>query len=145
MYPTLQENDTLFLENVTLENIKVGDLVVFKGKDKTICHRIVSKRIRGEKLEFREKGDNCVKANLLLPKQIIARVKEVYRGRQHWLAYNPKLARFNILMTAVFYLSYLLSRLKRLIFPTVRFPRLSCAIIKALRRINRWGNQRWGG
>ena len=144
MYPTLRENDTLFLENVTPADIKVGDLVIFKGQNKSICHRIVSKKIRNGLLEFREKGDNCAKANPLMPDQIIARVKEVYRGRSHWYASNPKLARFNVFMTLVFRFLYFFSMIRKACLPKTRFPRLSRAITRLLRTINQLGNRRLG-
>lgn len=113
MYPTLREDDVLFLENVVPENIRAGDLVVFKKDDKSICHRIVGKCLINGKLYFREKGDNSFSGSKISTEQIVGRVEEIYRGKQKISPFNDRAAGFNILVGNLFRIIWLLGNIKR--------------------------------
>ena len=143
MYPTLQENDVLFLQIVPPAEIRVGDLIVFnsKNKDKTICHRLVGKKFKNGKWFFKEKGDNCFGASRVSRDRIIARVKDYYRGRQHFMAYNPLLARFNILMAFVFKVIYVGRWLKKKLAPNWKIGFLFKPILRRISKLNRLGNK----
>jgi len=143
MYPTLQENDVLFLEVVPPEKIRVGDLIIFESdlKDKTICHRVVGKKFKNNQWFFKEKGDNCFGGSLVSQGRVIARVKDYYRGRQHFFAYHPLLARFNILMALVFKVVYAGRALKKKLLPNWRIGFWFKPFFRGLGRLNRIGNR----
>ncbi|MCX5751248.1 MAG: signal peptidase I [Candidatus Saganbacteria bacterium] len=141
MYPTLQENDVLFLDTPPVENIQVGDMIVFKGQDKTICHRVVGKFMKKGKLFFKEKGDNCLGGSIISADLVIAKVKEYYRGRQKIQASNYWLARFNVLMAFVFKGIALGKSLKKRLIPNVRIGRFFKPIFRSIAKLNRIGNR----
>ncbi|MCX7831134.1 MAG: S24/S26 family peptidase, partial [Acidobacteria bacterium] len=54
MTPSIEENDQIFVVSATKENIKVGDIVVFRREGRDYVHRVVL--IDNE--NFYEIGDN---------------------------------------------------------------------------------------
>ncbi|MBI5400030.1 signal peptidase I [Candidatus Saganbacteria bacterium] len=102
MAPTLKEGDVIFLENVLPQAIKAGDIVVFQGYGKLICHRIVRVNKNSREISFLEKGDNNLTASSIKSEQIIGRVKEIFRGRRQMFTRQDQRAFYNI-MSHYFY------------------------------------------
>jgi len=146
MFPTLQENDVLFLQIVPPAEIRVGDLIVFnsKNKDKTICHRVVAKKLKKGKWFFKEKGDNCFNGSRISEDMIIARVKDFYRGRKHFIAYSPLLARFNIVMAFVFKFIVIARLIKKKVFPNWKIGFIFRPFFRSINKLNRLGNKNLG-
>jgi signal peptidase I len=117
MHPTLVEGDRLFLEKISSNSLKLGDLVVFIKRGYAVCHRLVWKKKRKGKLFLWEKGDNALLSNPLAFEQIVGRVKEVYRcGKQVDLS-DIRRVYFNIGMALVFRMIQRLRRWVKPIFP----------------------------
>ncbi len=79
MLPILRIGDRVLVESVSPENIKFGDIIVFKYFDKLVVHRIIQKYNDGSK-SFLQKGDNARIAEIVLSENIIGRVTAMQRG-----------------------------------------------------------------
>lgn len=61
MYPTLRIGDLLFVKGVDPEDIREGDIIVFRkttGSDERIVHRVVRVKSVGGRILITTKGDN---------------------------------------------------------------------------------------
>jgi len=43
MWPSLKGEEKLIVKKVPLSNLKIGDLLVYRSKEKIICHRLIKK------------------------------------------------------------------------------------------------------
>lgn len=57
MYPTLREGDTGIVEKWDLEDLNLGDIVVFKANNKLVAHRLIKIELRHGVRWFIAKGD----------------------------------------------------------------------------------------
>ncbi len=94
MLPLLRIGDRVLVESVSPENIKFGDIIVFKDLDKLVVHRVIQKYNDGNK-SFLQKGDNARIAEIVMSENIIGRVTAVQRGTKVislnfwiWKTYN---------------------------------------------------------
>ena len=82
MNPTLKVGDGLTVIPYEDENIRIGDVVVFRSSesDRYIVHRVISVDSRG----IRTKGDNNNKVDswILHPEDIVGRVTSAQRGNK---------------------------------------------------------------
>lgn len=59
MEPSLYAGDIVFVNsNVEFENVKIGDVIIFKYKDMNIIHRVVDEVLIDDKKHLKTKGDN---------------------------------------------------------------------------------------
>jgi len=94
MLPLLRIGDRVLVESVSPENIKFGDIIVFKDLDKMVVHRVIQIYKDGSK-SFLQKGDNARIAEIVIGENIIGRVTAVQRGTKVislnfwiWKTYN---------------------------------------------------------
>jgi signal peptidase I len=77
MYPTIRRDDQVLVERTCSDNLRFGDIIVFKKYERLIVHRVIGKRkVEGE-YYFREKGDASLQSSLVPPKEIIGRVVNI--------------------------------------------------------------------
>ncbi|PIQ90031.1 MAG: signal peptidase I [Candidatus Omnitrophica bacterium CG11_big_fil_rev_8_21_14_0_20_42_13] len=76
MEPVLKEGDILRVLPINTANIRAGDIVVF-NRNVLVCHRILGRFKRDDKLCFLEKGDNSSGAGYISYEDIIGRVKYI--------------------------------------------------------------------
>jgi ATP-binding cassette, subfamily B, bacterial len=75
MYPTLKPGDIITIRRTYIEDIKLGDIVVYRTEKKWIAHRIQQINSRFDKSEFITKGESCKKPDIPVPaKDIIGKV-----------------------------------------------------------------------
>jgi signal peptidase I len=79
MTPLLLIGDMVLVESISPENIKLGDIIVFKDFDKLVVHRVIQKYKDGSK-SFLQKGDNARIAEIVMSENIIGRVTAVQKG-----------------------------------------------------------------
>jgi len=58
MEPTYKVGDLIIIKGAKPEDIKIGDVIVFKYNEKLIMHRVISKKYDGEFYWFLTRGDN---------------------------------------------------------------------------------------
>jgi signal peptidase len=83
MQPALSRGDLIFIQNVSLSEVRTGDIIVFRvpselqsryGYPPTVCHRIVRTLDSATGITFRTKGDNTSEDPFtVLPQDIIGR------------------------------------------------------------------------
>lgn len=69
MYPFLRKGDLLTVEPVTMETIKLGDIVVFESGGKWIAHRVIHIRSKADSLGFLLRGDTCIEFDPVVNKE----------------------------------------------------------------------------
>ena len=57
MYPFLKSGSKVLVKRVGLDDLKVGDIVVYKTNGQTICHRVIGKCIEGIEVIVYARGD----------------------------------------------------------------------------------------
>jgi len=80
MEPTLKEGQKVKVEPVKLEALMSGDIIVFSRGDILVCHRILGRVKRGEKMYFYEKGDNSKSIGVISEDEIIGRAKYILKN-----------------------------------------------------------------
>jgi len=79
MLPTIETGFKVKSAPVEYREIRIGDIVIIKYKNKYICHRIVGKFRIGEEVYFLERGDNVPRLNCVPADKIVSKVTEVER------------------------------------------------------------------
>lgn len=92
MYPTIRENERITVEPVSPQDVKVGDIVLYRSAEGVIAHRVVRlerDEDNGLRFIFREDTwgtlDEPVEAE-----QILGRVVSVERGGRHIGLYSKR-------------------------------------------------------
>lgn len=88
MLPTLIQGDILSISSTDKDPLRSGDIVMFGKNGATICHRIIFKFKIGKRVYFLEKGDNKLSVHLLKKRNILGKVKKIYRGKD---VFDPSL------------------------------------------------------
>jgi signal peptidase len=57
MEPAIPVGSIVIIKKVNPEDVKVGDIIAFKGSESTILHRVIDKVVEGGSFYFRTKGD----------------------------------------------------------------------------------------
>ena len=87
MFPVLKKGDILKVEPVRIEDIKIGDIPVYRSQANLLAHRIVDKRIIEGKQFIITRADSSTtenrdseNANKVPPENLLGRIVEVRRG-----------------------------------------------------------------
>jgi len=64
MYPTLKAGDIGIVEKCSLEDLKIGDIIVYKTNNILVGHRLVHISISNTKYLLTTKGDKCYKSDI---------------------------------------------------------------------------------
>ncbi len=65
MYPFLRKDDVITIDKGNINEIKIGDIVVFKNENRWIAHRLIKKCTKNNKKYLLTKGDTCWHTDLL--------------------------------------------------------------------------------
>jgi signal peptidase I/predicted GNAT family acetyltransferase len=79
MFPTLKHADKIMIKRIPIHEVKKRDIIVFKGRNYGICHRVVKIMNTAEGLIFYTKGDYSSMAERVRGKEILGKVIGVYR------------------------------------------------------------------
>jgi len=58
MWPFIKKNERLIIRKVPIDNLKRGDVILYKAKDLLACHRLVNKKQSKGEYELYVRGDN---------------------------------------------------------------------------------------
>ena len=84
MLPWVRPGDISRVRKTSIENLRRGDLVLFRRHDRLFLHRIVDERRTSGVREFSAKGDAHPDADGWLGKdELLGRVVGIYRGGKH--------------------------------------------------------------
>ncbi len=79
MVPLLRIGDYVLVQSVSLDSIRHGDIIVFKGRDKLVVHRVI-RRYNNGSLTFLQKGDSTTTAEITRSEDVIGKVIAVRKG-----------------------------------------------------------------
>jgi hypothetical protein len=83
MQPWVQPGDIALVRQASLENVRCGDVVLFRRENHLLVHRIVEKRGSLEAAEFFAKGDAHPDSDgRVQEKELLGRVVRLYRGQK---------------------------------------------------------------
>ncbi len=82
MWPFLRQQDRIIVEEATCSDLNSGDLIVYKLEGKSVCHRLVKKRISAGRCFLLTRGDYAPswKTEKVDPMQVTGRVSTIVRG-----------------------------------------------------------------
>jgi hypothetical protein len=80
MIPLICAGDSVVITPISISDVQVGDVVVFKSRDQFIVHRVVGR----QGVSFLEKGDNAFACRELAPGTVLGKVIRVQRGDRSW-------------------------------------------------------------
>jgi ATP-binding cassette subfamily B protein len=92
MYPTLKAGDIGMLDKCSPEELKIGDIVVFKAHDKLIAHRLTDVFHKNEVRMFMTKGDkNLYKDAPFTGDALVGKITLFQRGNRTIKTDSPKM------------------------------------------------------
>jgi signal peptidase I len=74
MLPLFENDSTITVLFTKPQNIKIGDIIIFKAKDFLVTHRVIKKITSGGKNYFIEKGDNTKSTNRIDYEDVLGKV-----------------------------------------------------------------------
>ncbi|MFH1617701.1 MAG: signal peptidase I [Candidatus Margulisiibacteriota bacterium] len=98
MHPTLKPGDVLFLRDTPLEELRRGDVIIFRGDEKIVCHRFFGSKKIGGQTFFLERGDNVAFVHSWQADRYLSKVEEAYRGKEKVNLAPRKNTRFEMLL-----------------------------------------------
>jgi signal peptidase I len=110
MYPTIRENEAITVEPVAPQDVKVGDIILFRSGESVVAHRVVRiERGKGETLRFILREDTLGTLDQpVVAEQILGKVVSVERAGRNIDLYSIR-AKVRLLVHTIG------SRLKRYI------------------------------
>ena len=70
MWPYMKPDERLIFKKVPPETLRIGDIVLYKANNQTICHRLVRKIGHREEQLLYVRGDNSTSSPELITKQM---------------------------------------------------------------------------
>ena len=74
MYPTIKIGDQVLVEKVRPDEVRFGDIIVFRQNRRLVIHRVIGKSEHGGQFHFLEKGDANLQSSLVSAEDIIGKV-----------------------------------------------------------------------
>lgn len=102
MTPLIHLGDQVLVSRVASEQIRSGDIVLFKRDGDMIVHRILKRWQTPDGIGFSEKGDNTLTCGLIDADEIIGRVTMVKGGRK-MLGFGSPVGRLTNLALSVWF------------------------------------------
>ena len=82
MWPFLRTEDKLVVKKVPLEELKIGDIILYIKDNQTICHRLVKKIGYKEKYLLYARGDNSKSIESVNENMLKGKVIGILRGNR---------------------------------------------------------------
>src|SRR5665647_3441092 len=84
MYPTLKAGDIGIVEKCSLEDLKIGDIIVYKTNNILVGHRLVHISISNTKYLLTTKGDKCYKSDIPFSNEaLLGRINTFIRKKKN--------------------------------------------------------------
>jgi signal peptidase I len=83
MAPMIQIGDKVLVKRVVPEQIRFGDIIVFKKTGTLITHRVIGKRVDNQNIIFFQKGDSNTIATGVFAENVIGKVACIRKGNKH--------------------------------------------------------------
>jgi len=106
MWPFLKAGEKLLIRKTPTENLKVGDVIIYRADDQLVCHRLIKKIKQRERYLLYIRGDSSVS----WPEPI---TEEMFLGKAISIIKNGKIVALNQMK------GQLINRLIVLVAPSV--------------------------
>lgn len=126
MFPFMLPGDEQTISPVPMEDIAIGDVVVFEHADKWISHRVISIQNKNNEITLTLRGDTCIQLDPLVTKTNYIGKTTAFERRGKTIHLNDQITRskriiqWGIVRCYFFFLLktglFLLSRMKRKLF-----------------------------
>jgi len=94
MYPILRAGDVGMVQSCEPENLRIGDIVVFKSRDKYIAHRLIAIHKKGNLYFFTARGDkNLLNDPPFTAEALAGQIVQFTRGRKLLTVNDSKIKR----------------------------------------------------
>lgn len=122
MEPVLRHGDLLRIDPVNVDNIKIGNIVLFceQGKTKPVCHRVIGVYGKKGKRIFLEKGDNSCHIGLVKEEDILgglSYVQDVDGARVIRQDYQANICLISVFSGIIIFHKRILGFIKKRFFP----------------------------
>jgi signal peptidase I len=115
MLPWVRPHDIAIIRRATLDDIRCGDVVLFRRNDRLFVHRIVEKRGSLDATQFIAKGDAHRNSDGHVEEsELLGRLVRLYRSGRHIDLETPRHLALGVLIAQ-------LSQYSRAWYPFVRF------------------------
>lgn len=102
MYPHLRKGDYVTISKIPFEDIKKGDIIVFRSAAKFIAHRVIKKKPRNNSFIFITKGDSCKKAdNPVNKERFLGRIEAFERNGKTYRFNTPFFRNYNVFLALI--------------------------------------------
>ena len=108
MRPLIPANNRVLVERIGPDQIRFGDIALFRSDKRLVIHRVLGKRREQGELIFLQKGDYNAEADFILASAILGRVwaverngREVYLLSGRWRAIQIALACYSLITLGV--------------------------------------------
>ena len=83
MWPFIKQGDRLIVKKISIDSLRVGDVILYRSGDKLVCHRLVRKIKHKGKYLLYARGDNGLYASELVRDEMVnGKVTGVFRGNK---------------------------------------------------------------
>jgi signal peptidase I len=80
MWPLCRPGDSLLIDKVTLQNLRLGDIIVYRSRGQLICHRLLRKIWHSGKYKLRVRGDCSIsRGEIVTEEQFLGRASAIVR------------------------------------------------------------------
>lgn len=136
MAPLLKMDDMVLIVKVNPEDVKVGNIIVFKSQGKLETHRVI--RIsRGAELSILQKGDNVRTAEIITGERLIGKTVAVKKGSRI-MQFDSILGKvINFVLTFFSVSTYYLYQKNSIVLRIVRFA------LNKMKKIFLYGLKKW--
>ena len=105
MVPLIQPGDQVQVLRITAEEVRFGDIVVFRRSDDLIVHRVFKKWHTPNGVYFSEKGDAGYAYSLIIADDVVGRVIRLKKGTKTLDLILPPSRMANLFVSTWFHLS----------------------------------------
>jgi len=110
MAPMIQVGDRVLVKQTAPQNIRFGDVIVFKEADMLIIHRVISKQVADQHVIFMQKGDSNISATYVFSESVIGKVAYI-KKEDRIIRLDSFFGRqMNLLLGFSFYVLYMLRK-----------------------------------
>ena len=122
MFPYLRNGDIAYVKKISVEELKIGDVICFFKNEKLIAHRILKKGFKNGKNFFICKGDAMKdKDEIISVKNYFGKVIKIYRNNKEIYLNSLKRKIMNFFIPKIYYTTYYLFTLLKILKKLLKY------------------------
>ncbi len=81
MWPFLKDGEKVIVKRTSIRDLKVGDIILYRADNKTICHRLIRKVIQGKIQIFYVRADNSAQIEPVTQDMFLGKVTAIIKNK----------------------------------------------------------------